>query len=86
MYVLLCVYVIKPYSFGSPLSQALFVLSCLHCVSVCALVAISSFEHVSYSHQTICTYITSKLTPFESVKCIIMLHLLCYDFMMFTHA
>ena len=41
---------------------------------------------VSYSHRTISTYITSKLTPFESVKCIIILHLLYYDYMIFTHA
>ena len=67
-------------------TQIIILLSCFYGSLLGVVVCHLQLKQASYSHQTICTYITSKLTPFESVKCIIMLHLLYYDYMMFTHA
>ena len=59
--------VVKAINFGSPLSNHGSVVVPSLCLS-CALVSFSSLWHVSISHQTLCTYISSKLTPCESAE------------------
>ena len=61
-------HVFKAFSLVSPTLKSLSYSRAFVDSVMCVLVVISSSIHVSYSHQTICTYITSKLTPCESVE------------------